>query len=86
MGRRVEGQIRWDWDLNPGLFSLHFASEVNASQGIAFRKAVQKLEDGDRNPQDDAVGTAMRKKRRPEKGDFTHMVKTPRLGKAYVRT
>ena len=61
MGRRVEAQIRWDWDLNPGLFSLHFASQVNTSQEIAYRKAVQRLEDGHRNPEDNAAGTAMKK-------------------------
>ena len=41
MARRVEAQIRWDWDLNPGLQSLSFASKVNQSAGIAIRKAIQ---------------------------------------------
>jgi len=52
MGLRAEAQIRWDWDLNPGLWSLHFASQVNLSQGIAFRRVIHKLEDGHKNPED----------------------------------
>ena len=29
MARRVESQFRWDWDLNPSLWSLTFSSKVN---------------------------------------------------------
>ena len=41
--RRVEAQIRWDWDLNPGLWSLTFASKVNASLSMAYNKCLQRM-------------------------------------------
>ena len=40
MARRVEAQVRWDWDLLPGLQSLSFASRVNQSVGISLSKSL----------------------------------------------
>ena len=59
MARRVEAQIRWDWDLNPGLQSLSFASKVNQSAGIALRKGIQKLRHAHEEPSDTNIGVAM---------------------------
>ena len=39
MAQRVEAQIRWDWDLNPSLWSLAFASKVNL--GVSMSMDVQ---------------------------------------------
>ena len=59
MARRVEAQIRWDLDFNPGLQSLSFASKVNQSAGIAFRKSVQKLRHALEEPPDTNIVFAM---------------------------
>ena len=88
MARRVEAQIRWDWDLNPGLHSLSFASKVNKSVGIALRKGLGKLTDAHEEPSDTNVGLAMKRlyemlqdgeykdesgKRKPIKGDMSKL-------------
>ena len=90
LGKRVEAQIRWDWDLSPGLHSLDFASKVNTSLGIGYRKGMQKLEDANQTPDDSRIGLAMKKLydllqtgeylddhnvRRPIKGDVTKLQK-----------
>ena len=62
MARRVEAQIRWDWDLLPGLQSLSFASQVNQSVGISLNKSVRKLEDAhESETQDTQIGLAMKR-------------------------
>ena len=61
MARRVELQFRWDWDLNPGLHSLSFASKVNKSVGIALRKGLRKLEDANEEQSDTNIGLAMKR-------------------------
>ena len=40
--RRVEAQFRWDSDLNPGLWSLAFASKVNLGLSMAYTKSLQR--------------------------------------------
>ena len=42
MASRCEYQIRADWDFNPGLFSLAFASRVNLSQSMAIKRALRR--------------------------------------------
>ena len=42
MASRCEYQIRIDWDLQPGLFSLAFASRVNLGQSMAIRRALRR--------------------------------------------
>ena len=42
MASRCEYQIRTDWDLQPGLFSLAFASRVNLGQPMAIRRALRR--------------------------------------------
>ena len=39
---RCEYQIRTDWDLQPGLFSLAFASRVNMGQSMAIKRALRR--------------------------------------------
>ena len=42
MASRCEYQIRTDWDLQPGLFSLAFASRVNMGQSMAIKRALRR--------------------------------------------
>ena len=42
MASRCEYQVRTDWDLQPGLFSLAFASRVNLGQPRAIRRALRR--------------------------------------------
>ena len=42
MASRCEYQIRTGWDLQPGLFSLAFASRVNLGQSMAIRRALRR--------------------------------------------
>ena len=35
-------QIRWDWDIIPGAWSLHFASEVNTSMTVGLKRALRR--------------------------------------------
>ena len=88
MARRVEAQVRWDWDLNPGLHSLSFASKVNKSVGIGLRKGLSRLTEAHEEPSDTNVGLAMKRlyemlqdgeykddsgKRKPIKGDMSKL-------------
>ena len=41
MAARCEYQIRADWDFNPGVFSLAFASKVNLCQSMGIRRALR---------------------------------------------
>ncbi len=61
MAKRVETQVRWDWDLAPGLQSLCFASKVNLSVGISLRKGLQRLEAGATETPDTSIGQAMKR-------------------------
>jgi hypothetical protein len=61
MARRSESQIGWDWDLNPGLQSLTFASQTNQGMGISFKKGLRKLQDAAKDPQDTDIGLAMKR-------------------------
>ena len=42
MARRVEAQIGRDWDFNPALWSLAFASKVNQSMSMSIRRALRR--------------------------------------------
>ena len=56
MAARVESQIRWDWDLLPGLWTLCFASKVNTSASLGFRRAMKRC--GVDDLSDEKIGTA----------------------------
>ena len=49
MSRRSEAQIRWDWDLNPALQSLAFASKVNLGFSMSLNRTIRKLDSPDDN-------------------------------------
>ena len=84
MARRVEAQMRWDWDFNPAVWSLCFATKVNLGMSLAMQKALrhgEAEECGDRT-----IGAAVAKlykllqtgeyvasdgKRVPVKGDLS---------------
>ena len=40
--QHVEAQMRWDWDLNPGLWSLAFASKVNLSVSMSYNRVLRR--------------------------------------------
>ena len=42
--RRVEAQFRWDADLNPGIWSLAFASKVNLALSMGYSKTQKRLQ------------------------------------------
>ena len=42
MAARCEYQIRADWDLNPGLWSLSFASKVNLGLSMSIKRALRR--------------------------------------------
>ena len=42
MAARCEYQVRADWDLNPGLWSLAFASKVNLGLSMSIQRALRR--------------------------------------------
>ena len=42
--RRVEAQIRWDWDLVPSVWSLNFATQVNTGASLSIQRALHASE------------------------------------------
>lgn len=42
MARRVEAQLRWDWDFLLAVWSLHFVTKVNLGVSMSIRKILQK--------------------------------------------
>ena len=40
--RRVEAQIRWDWDLIPSVWSLNFATMVNTGASLSIQRTLQR--------------------------------------------
>jgi hypothetical protein len=57
LASRCEYQIRADWDLNPGLFSLSFASKVNLGLSLSLNRALRA--GGESEQTDEDVGKAM---------------------------
>ena len=57
MAARVEAQIRWDWDLNPGLWSLSFASKVNLGVSMSLQRSMRRAEEAPGHT-DAAIGKA----------------------------
>jgi len=51
MAQRVEAQIRWDWDLIPGIWSLCFATQVNLGISLAIRRALRQGGEADESHQ-----------------------------------
>lgn len=53
MSTRVEANIRWDWDMNPALWSLSFASKVNQGAAMSIKRCLRRSTDvetqGDKN-------------------------------------
>ena len=90
LAKRVEAQVRWDWDLVPGLHTLSFASKVNQSVGIGLARGLKRLEDANEEASDTHIGLAMKRlyellytgeylddlgKRRQIKGDISKLHK-----------
>ena len=42
MAARCEYQFRADWDLNPGLLSLSFATKVNQGMSMSIQRALRR--------------------------------------------
>ena len=42
MAARCEYQVRADWEFNPGVYSLHFASEVNTGVSLSIKRGLSK--------------------------------------------
>ena len=42
MASRCEAQMRFDWDFNPGLYSLAFASKVNLAVTLSINRAIRR--------------------------------------------
>ena len=99
MAKRVESQVRWDWDLVPGLHSLSFASKVNLSVGIALAKSLKQLKEAQEEASDTHIGLAMKRlyellhtgeyidakgQRKPIKGDISKLHKV--LGLSPLQT
>ena len=47
MAARCESQIRADWDLNPGLYSLAFTSKVNLSMSMSLQRSLRRGADAE---------------------------------------
>ena len=45
MSSRVEANIRWDWDLNPALWSLSFASKVNLGVSMSIKRCLRRSDE-----------------------------------------
>ena len=47
--RRVEAQIRWDWDLVPAVWSLAFSTKVNTGATLSIKRILRPgaMEEGD---------------------------------------
>ena len=57
--RRVESQIRWDWDLVPGVWSLNFCTKVNLSASLSMRRVLRANEVEEMNEK--VIGSATAK-------------------------
>ena len=47
MANRVEANIRWDWDLNPALWSLSFASKVNLGVSMSIKRCLRRSDESE---------------------------------------
>ena len=56
IGKRVESQIRWDWELAPALWSLCFASKVNLGVSMSIKRALRRGGEGASSDRD--IGSA----------------------------
>ena len=59
--RRVEAQFRWDADLNPGIWSLAFASKVNLALSMAYSKSQKRLQNMAEDDQGSGFGEAAKR-------------------------
>ena len=59
--RRVEAQFRWDADLNPGIWSLAFASKVNLALSMAYSKSQKRLQNMAEDDQESGFGEAAKR-------------------------
>ena len=57
MSERVEANIRWDWDLNPSLWSLSFASKVNLGVSMSIKRCLRPACETD-NANEQRIGEA----------------------------
>ena len=47
MSNRVEANIRWDWDLNPALWSLSFVSKVNLGVSMSIKRCLRRSDESE---------------------------------------
>ena len=47
MSNRAEANIRWDWDLNPALWSLSFASKVNLGVSMSIKRCLRRSDEAE---------------------------------------
>ena len=59
--RRVEAQMRWDWDLNPGLWSLVFATKTNHALSLAYTKSLKRLDYVPGDAEDLSIGECVKR-------------------------
>ena len=57
MAERVEANIRWDWDLNPSLWSLSFASKVNLGVSMSIKRCLRRSGEAE-NANEKGIGEA----------------------------
>ena len=57
MAERVEANIRWDWDLNPSLWSLSFASKVNLGVSMSIKRCLRRAGEAE-NTSEQEIGEA----------------------------
>ena len=95
MSCRVESQTRWDWDLNPSLWSLSFASKVNLGVSMSLKRALRRADAGP-ELSDTAIGKAAARiyqllqegdyeqdgRRYPIRGDISKISQLVGLGQA----
>ena len=57
MAARCEYQIRADWDMNLGLWSLYFASKVNLGLSVSIQRALRRGAQAQETDQDIGAAT-----------------------------
>ena len=67
MSDRVEANIRWDWDLNPALWSLSFASKVNLGVSMSIKRCLRRSDESE-HANEKKIGEVTLRDRGPEPG------------------
>ena len=64
---RVEANVRWDWDLNPALWSLSFASKVNLGVSMSIKRCLRRSDESEQ-ANEKKIGEVTLRDRGPEPG------------------